>query len=141
MGKTEKIYNTGGFGTRYGVGIRKMFLKVEQKQRQKQERPSCGFNTAKRESKGIFCCKKCGARFAGGAYLAETLSGGIIKKMVGQKKFASYLSELVESKEKKEEAEKKPAEEETRTAEKKEPSREADKKETKQKKTSRKEEK
>lgn len=96
----EKTRTAAKFGSRYGVGIRRSWLKVEDKQRQKHSCPFCGFKKVKRVSRGIFSCKKCGKRFSGGAFLPETLTGSIVKKMVSQKSFLSSVSELVESTEK-----------------------------------------
>jgi large subunit ribosomal protein L37Ae len=111
MGNTKKVGSTGRFGSRYGVGIRKRILKVEKNQNQKHTCPSCGKNKVTRKAKGIFKCK-CGHTFAGGAYLPETLSGKIIKKVVSQKKFATLTKELEEKTP--------PAEEKTKKHEKKE---------------------
>jgi len=96
MSGKEKVRSTGRFGSRYGVGIRKRLLKVEDKQIKPQECPFCKFKKVKRESTGIFICNKCGKKFAGGAYLPQTTSGAIIKKMVAQKSFMPMMSELIE---------------------------------------------
>ncbi len=93
MAKTRKVHSTGRFGSRYGVGIRKRILKVEDKQREKQRCPECGLGTLKRKSAGIFECSKCSKRFAGGAYVPETMTGSLIKKMVSQKQFSSASKE------------------------------------------------
>lgn len=97
MAQTKKVYTTGRFGSRYGVGIRKRVLKVEMKQKAKHECPFCGFTKIKRISKGIFVCKKCDSKFAGGTYTPSTLAGNIIKRMVHQKKFIPITKELIES--------------------------------------------
>ena len=91
MGNTKKVGSTGRFGSRYGVGIRKSLLKVEAKKGEQKKCPNCGSNAVKRKSKGIFRCGKCSHEFIGGAYVAQTLSGGIIRQMVSQKKFAQEL--------------------------------------------------
>jgi len=89
MGKTKKVRKTGRLGSRYGVGIRKRLLKIEDKQKQSYACPLCGFKRVKRKATGIFTCGKCHAKFAGGAYLPETLPGAIIRKTVAQKSFVS----------------------------------------------------
>lgn len=96
---TDKVKSAGRFGSRYGVGIRKRLLKVESRQLKPQTCPFCHFKKVKRKSTGIFVCRKCGAKFAGGAYLSQTMTGSIIKKMVTQKSFTPTETELVEAKE------------------------------------------
>ena len=95
MSSTKKVKSAGRFGSRYGVGIRKRLLKVEQKQKEAFACPSCGYPNVKRQAAGIFDCKKCGSRFAGGAYYPETLTGRIVAKMVSQKSFLPNLGELI----------------------------------------------
>ena len=92
---TKKVKQLAKFGTRYGVGIRKRLLKIESRQRAKQECPFCGFKKVKREAPGIYVCSKCESKFAGGAYLPSTDSGKLIKKMVDQKSFMSNTAELL----------------------------------------------
>ncbi len=65
--KTKKIRAAGRFGAGYGSTLKKKFSDVEAKQRIKQVCPFCK-GTAKRQSKGIWLCKKCNKKFAGGTY-------------------------------------------------------------------------
>ncbi|MBS3061820.1 MAG: 50S ribosomal protein L37ae [Candidatus Diapherotrites archaeon] len=95
MSSTKKVKSAGRFGSRYGVGIRKRLLKVEQRQHEDSECPSCGYKKIRREAAGIFDCKKCGGRFTGGAYFPQTLTGRIVAKMVSQKSFLPNLGELL----------------------------------------------
>ena len=99
MGKTKKVKTTGRFGARYGVGIRKRVLKIESEQKKKHLCPKCGFKRIKRKGTGIYYCTKCNTEFAGGAYLPETMTGKIIRKMVAQKSFLPNLKVLTEAKE------------------------------------------
>lgn len=94
MASTAKVNSTGRYGVRYGVSIKKRVLKVEAKQKEKHECPFCGFKKITRKTRGIFECKKCGKKFAGGAFIPQTLSGGIIRKMVTQKSFLPLAGEL-----------------------------------------------
>ncbi len=89
MGHTKKVGTAGRFGSRYGRGIRKRIVKVETRQKTLVACPSCGFKKIKREAAGLYLCGKCGVKFTGGAYEAETLTGKTIKKMVAQKSFAA----------------------------------------------------
>jgi large subunit ribosomal protein L37Ae len=124
MGKTKKVRKAGRLGSRYGVGIRKRLLKIEDKQKKNYACPLCGFKKVKRKATGIFSCGKCHAKFAGGAYLPTTLPGTIIKKTVAQKSFASKgkgLEKMIEEQEEEKKEEKKPekAKEKAEKAEKK----------------------
>ena len=94
MGNTKKVRTAGRFGSRYGVGIRKKLLKVEDKQKKNYACPFCGFKKVKRKAAGLYACGKCHASFAGGAYLPITLPGSIIKKTVAQKSFVSKNKEF-----------------------------------------------
>lgn len=70
------------FGSRYGGKIRRNVVAVESKYRgKKQNCPFCAKKSVKRIAVGIFLCKNCNKKFAGGAYEPETMSKGILKKM------------------------------------------------------------
>ena len=99
MGNTKKVGRAGRYGARYGIGIRKRLLKIEDKQRKFYNCPFCGFKKVRRKAAGLFSCRKCGATFTGGAYLPATLSGSIVQKMVTQKAFLPNLKELLEVRE------------------------------------------
>ena len=66
MGK--KTGSAGRFGVRYGKTIRTKVVQIENKQRKKQVCPYCKKSAVRRVAKGIFKCKKCNNKFAGGAY-------------------------------------------------------------------------
>ncbi len=68
---TKKIGSAGRFGSRYGKTIREKVSNIEKKQRKKQICPYCKKPAAKRLSMGIFICKKCKAKFTGGAYSVQ----------------------------------------------------------------------
>ena len=97
MGNTKKVGTTGRLGSRYGVGIRKRLIKVEQAQAKPIPCPSCGFSNVKRMAAGLFHCKKCEAEFTGGAYEPRTLIGKAISKMVAQKAFNAVVHSVKES--------------------------------------------
>ncbi|HHF56103.1 MAG TPA: 50S ribosomal protein L37Ae [Thermoplasmatales archaeon] len=80
--RTKKVKSTGRFGPRYGVKIRHRVRDIEEKQRQWHLCPRCGRKRVKRESTGIWVCKKCNAKFAGGAYLPRTNAGGDVEKSI-----------------------------------------------------------
>lgn len=67
MTKTKKVKAAGRFGVRYGQRVRKKIAEIEAIQRKKQICPFCK-GVAKRLSKGIWQCKKCGKKFTGHVY-------------------------------------------------------------------------
>jgi large subunit ribosomal protein L37Ae len=82
MGKrTKKVGPTRGLGPRYGVTVRKRYIKVLTELRTPHTCPQCGFQRVKRESVGVWKCKKCGFRFTGGAYTPTTKLGIVAKRV------------------------------------------------------------
>ena len=71
MGKTKSTGRAGRFGARYGLSVRKRVKEVEEKQFKKHKCPRCLKPALKRVAAGIWECKKCGAKLAGGAYYLE----------------------------------------------------------------------
>lgn len=65
---TKKVKSTGRFGVRYGRRIRVRSLEVEKTLKMRHECPSCAKKALKRVSKGIWGCRICGLKIAGGAY-------------------------------------------------------------------------
>jgi large subunit ribosomal protein L37Ae len=70
MVKTKLVKSSGRYGIRYGVSVRRRIATIESKQKQKQLCIFCK-GRAKRISKGIWLCKRCGKKFAGHAYYLE----------------------------------------------------------------------
>ncbi|MEW5759436.1 MAG: 50S ribosomal protein L37ae [Candidatus Thermoplasmatota archaeon] len=66
--RTKKRSSIGRFGTRYGIKIRRQTGEVEKKEIQKYECPRCKFLKVRRMGSGIWYCKHCNIKFAGGAY-------------------------------------------------------------------------
>jgi large subunit ribosomal protein L37Ae len=116
MAKTKLAKSAGRFGIRYGVSLRRRIADIESKQRKKQKCIFCK-GRAKRISKGIWLCRKCGKKFAGHAYYLEQSTQDTLEEKIKEmeksksksvKKNAKVLnkekSELKqENKEKKEE--------------------------------------
>lgn len=69
--KLKKTKSAGRFGARYGRSVRTRIVAVESKQKQKQKCPFCKNLKAKRISKGIWECSKCGKKFASNTYHLE----------------------------------------------------------------------
>ena len=64
----DKNYS-GKLGPRYGRKIRARVANIEKNQRGKHSCPSCGRDTVKRVSAGVYECKKCNTKFTSGAYV------------------------------------------------------------------------
>lgn len=68
MGKKKKVGSAGRYGPRYGKRLKKLVTDVEKTQKSRHICPKCKMRYVVRVSSGIWECKKCGAKFAGGAY-------------------------------------------------------------------------
>jgi large subunit ribosomal protein L37Ae len=64
--------SAGRFGPRYGRFIRKRVNEMEKISRAAHPCPRCDQVSVKRQGTGIWECRKCGFKFAGGAYAPET---------------------------------------------------------------------
>lgn len=80
LAKMKKVGPTRGLGVRYGSTVRKRYAKVIVGMKKKHRCPQCGFMKVKRESIGIWKCKKCDYTFAGGAYTPTTKLGIVAKR-------------------------------------------------------------
>ena len=100
MGSTKKLGAAARFGARYGLSVKRRWLKVHVPEKSKHNCPNCSLPKIKRLDSGIYLCKKCNLKFAGGTFLPETLTGSLIKKMVEQKQFMPLVAELLEATEK-----------------------------------------
>lgn len=64
--------SAGRFGARYGVKIRRGVEEVERLQKATYKCPRCEFEAVKRYASGIWRCRHCGLKFAGGAYSPQS---------------------------------------------------------------------
>ncbi len=64
--------SAGRFGPRYGRFIRKRIREIEIISKAKHTCPRCDNITVSRKGTGIWECRKCGFKFAGGAYMPQT---------------------------------------------------------------------
>ncbi len=78
--RTKKVGPTRGFGPRYGVTVRKRYIKIVKELKRPHNCPQCGLPRVKRESIGVWTCKKCGYKFTGGAYTSTTKLGIVAKR-------------------------------------------------------------
>jgi large subunit ribosomal protein L37Ae len=81
MVKTKKLKSAARFGARYGKKIKTLVATVESRSRAKHVCPACGRKALKRVSAGIWLCRKCGKKIAGGAYSPTTAAAEILMKV------------------------------------------------------------
>ncbi len=93
----RKIGAAGGFGARYGTVGRRQYVEIITGLRTKHECPRCRFRTLKRWSVGIWHCRKCGHKFAGGAYVPTTKLGEIAARATRGLMSPSTLSTELDS--------------------------------------------
>ncbi|MFW5638564.1 MAG: 50S ribosomal protein L37ae [Methanomicrobiales archaeon] len=70
--KGRVVGSAGRFGPRYGRFIRKRINQMEKVSRARHACPRCDQVSVRREGTGIWVCRKCGFKFAGGTYVPET---------------------------------------------------------------------
>src|SRR3989449_10731396 len=87
----------GGFGARYGTITRRQHIEILTGLRSKHECPKCKFKTVKRWSVGVWLCRKCGYKFAGGAYAPITKVGEIAARATRGMMSPSTLSTELDS--------------------------------------------
>jgi len=80
MGRTKKVGSTGRFGPRYGTRSKKVVRKIEAELKRKHTCPKCERRALKRIAAGIWVCRKCGAKIAGGAYAPRSSAEKILKQ-------------------------------------------------------------
>ena len=115
MGK--KVGLGGAFGARYGTVARKRYVEIVTGMRQKHECPRCRIKSVRRLSVGVWLCRKCGYKFAGGAYSPFTKLGDTSRRVTGSFKPA-VVETKIEAEEVEEAAPKKRRKEKAMAAEK-----------------------
>jgi large subunit ribosomal protein L37Ae len=93
----RKVGLAGGFGARYGTVARRQYVEIVTGLRSKHECPRCKFQTVKRSSVGVWHCRKCGFKFAGGAYTPTTKLGEIAARATRGLMSPSTLSTELDS--------------------------------------------
>ena len=78
--RTKKIGSTRGLEARYGSTVRKRYIEAISGLKTAHKCPQCGTENVRRQSVGIWKCKKCGATFTGGAYIPSTKLGVVAKR-------------------------------------------------------------
>ncbi len=87
----------GGLGARYGTKVRRQYVEIVSGLRSKHECPRCRFMAVKRWSVGVWLCKKCGYKFAGGAYTPITKIGEVASRATRGMMSPSTLSTELDS--------------------------------------------
>ncbi|HKM42349.1 MAG TPA: 50S ribosomal protein L37ae [Methanocorpusculum sp.] len=77
--------SAGRFGVRYGRFCRKMVNDSEKISRAKHLCPMCDTIAVKRIGTGIWECKKCGYKYAGGAYVPQTANLKVVLRAIETK--------------------------------------------------------
>jgi large subunit ribosomal protein L37Ae len=80
--RTKKVGSSGRLAERYGVKARTMVREVESQQKMAHPCPRCGQKAVHRTSTSIWACKKCGLKFAGGAYMPSTPAGSVAERIL-----------------------------------------------------------
>jgi large subunit ribosomal protein L37Ae len=80
LGRTKKVGPAGSLGARYGTVARRRYTVVVSELRRPKNCPKCQMLAVRRESVGIWCCRKCGYKFTGGAYVPQTKLGEISRR-------------------------------------------------------------
>ena len=78
----KKVGSTRGFGARYGATVRKRYIKVISELKKDHNCPRCSSKSVRRQSVGVWDCRKCGLTFTGGAYTPVTKLGIVAKRAV-----------------------------------------------------------
>lgn len=75
----EKSKSSKRFGSRYGKKTRDNIAEAEEGYKKTRKCPECGKERLKRISSGIWECKSCGAKIAGGAFSPTTETAEILE--------------------------------------------------------------
>ncbi len=70
--KSKKVGSAGKYGPRYGVKIRRSLGNIQAMKSKTYVCPRCEHESVRKVDSGIWECKKCGYKFAGGIYYPFT---------------------------------------------------------------------
>nr|WP_320161461.1 50S ribosomal protein L37ae [uncultured Methanoregula sp.] len=74
--------SAGRFGCRYGRFVRKRVCDIEKISRALHRCPKCDMVSVARKGTGIWECRKCGYKFAGGTYVPVTPTMKIAQRAI-----------------------------------------------------------
>jgi large subunit ribosomal protein L37Ae len=74
--------SAGRFGCRYGRFVRKRIADIEAISGSLHRCPQCDMESVQRRGTGIWECRKCGFKFAGGAYQPQTPAMKIAQRAI-----------------------------------------------------------
>ena len=94
--RTKKVGSVGRFQARYGVRAKTRVKNVEVLQKVKHDCPKYGTKAVKRLGTSIWQCRKCGAKFAGGAYMPRTEAGQNVEKILRGEMVPEVLAKKTE---------------------------------------------
>lgn len=81
-GKQSQTGSAGRFGARYGRVARKRVAEIEADMHDEHACPECSSETVERQGTGIWECRRCGYKFAGGTYRPETPGGKNVHRSI-----------------------------------------------------------
>ncbi|SNZ13488.1 LSU ribosomal protein L37AE [Natronoarchaeum philippinense] len=81
-GKNGRTGSAGRFGARYGRVARKRISEIEDDMNADHTCPECGGDTIDRAGTGIWACRRCDHKFAGGTYRPETPGGKSVERSI-----------------------------------------------------------
>ena len=87
--KTKKVGVVRKYGTRYGASLRKQVKKIDISQHARYTCTFCGKDSVKREATGIWNCKACRKKIAGGAFVLSTATAATVRSTVRRLREAS----------------------------------------------------
>ncbi len=80
--RTKKAGLEARFGARYGVSVRRRASYALRKVKREYSCPVCQYQKVRRESAGIWACRKCGHTFAGGVWQPFTRASDANNRIV-----------------------------------------------------------
>ena len=67
---------------RFGASLRKQFYETRRQSSSRYQCPRCEKLAVKRASYGLWACRSCGSKFAGGAYMLTTPGGESARRVL-----------------------------------------------------------